>query len=291
MYTNFSVRFIHLGIKIQNLPRTIHFFGFPIAIYGIIIGLSMLTAILVAEWNAKRVGDAPEIYTDAAVYGLIFGVIGARLYYVIFSWDYYKQDLIQIFNLRAGGLAIYGGIIFGLLAIYVYSRVKKLSFFRMVDTVCIGIVSGQILGRWGNFFNCEAFGDYTDGLFAMQIRKDLVEPSVISTNLQNNIKLVEGIEYIQVHPTFLYESLWNIGVFCFLVWYTKRKKFDGEVLAFYFLLYGLGRFWIEGLRTDQLKFFSTGLAVSQCLSALLCILGICAILLIRKKQVNSKVAV
>ena len=139
----------------------------------------------------------------------------------------------------------------------------------MADSGCIGLVTGQIIGRWGNFFNCEAFGGYTDNLFAMRIKMSLVNPSMISQGLLEHRIVENGVEYIQVHPTFLYESLWNVGVLIFLLWYRKRKRFDGEVLWVYLLGYGLGRAWIEGLRTDQLLFIGTGIPVSQALSMIL----------------------
>ena len=139
----------------------------------------------------------------------------------------------------------------------------------MADSGVLGLVTGQIIGRWGNFFNCEAFGGYTDNLFAMRIKESIVNPSMISAGLLEHEIVENGVKYIQVHPTFLYESCWNLCVLGFMLWYRKRKKFDGEMLWIYFLGYGLGRVWIEGLRTDQLKVPGTPRAVSQLLSAAL----------------------
>ena len=209
------------------------------------------------------------MYLDFALYAIIFSIIGARLYYVIFEWDMYKDNLLQILNLRAGGLAIYGGVIGAVLTLLVFTRIKKVSFFSMADSGVLGLITGQIIGRWGNFFNCEAFGGYTDNLLAMRIKMSLVNPSMISQELLDRQIVENGTVYIQVHPTFLYESLWNLGVLLFMLWYRKRKRFDGEMLWLYFLGYGLGRVWIEGLRTDQLKLPGTPLAVSQLLSAVL----------------------
>lgn len=268
-----DIRFVHLGIEIQNLRNSISVFGFQVAYYGIIIGLGMLAGIWVAQSDAKRRGQNPEIYLDFALYGIIFSIIGARIYYVIFAWDYYKDNLMQIFNLRGGGLAIYGGVIAAVLTLITYTKVKKLSFFSMADSGVLGLVTGQIIGRWGNFFNCEAFGGYTDSLLAMQIRLPLVNESMLNDDVLSHLVVENGIQYIQVHPTFLYESLWNVGVLCFMLWYRKRKKFDGEMLWIYLLGYGLGRFWIEGLRTDQLLFFHTGIAVSQALSMVLILIA------------------
>lgn len=268
-----DISFVHLGIAVQNLRNSISIFGFQVAYYGIIIGLGMLAGIWVAQSDAKRRGQNPEIYLDFALYGIIFSIIGARIYYVVFQWDYYKDNLLQIFNLRAGGLAIYGGVIAAVITLTTYTRVKKLSFFSMADSGVLGLITGQIIGRWGNFFNSEAFGGYTDNLLAMRIKLSLVNENMLGGDVLNHLIVDNGIPYIQVHPTFLYESLWNAGLLCFMLWYRKRKKFDGEMLWIYLLGYGFGRFWIEGLRTDQLLFFNTGVPVSQALSMVLILIA------------------
>lgn len=278
-----DISFVNLGITIEHLKNSITIGGFKIAYYGIIIGIGMLAGVYMAQKDAKRRGQDPELYLDFALYAIIFSIIGARLYYVLFAWDNYKGNLLQIFNLRGGGLAIYGGIIAAVLTLIVFSKVRKVSFFSMADSGCIGLVTGQIIGRWGNFFNCEAFGGYTNGIFAMRIRKSLVDAGMISKDLLNRVIVENGVEYIQVHPTFLYESVWNIGVLIFLLWYRKRKRFDGEMMFLYLLGYGAGRFWIEGLRTDQLIFFNTGVPVSQALSLILVITSVAAILWKRTK--------
>ncbi len=269
MITATDLRFVHLGIAIEHLQNSISVFGFRIAFYGIIIGCGMLAGLWVARRDAKRRGQDPELYTDFAIYAIIFAIIGARIYYVAFEWDAYKDQLLEIFNIRAGGLAIYGGVIGGVLTLLVFCRLRKQSFRSMGDTACLGLITGQIIGRWGNFFNCEAFGGYTDNLFAMRIRRAIVNPSMISQELLDHLIVEDGIEYIQVHPTFLYESMWNLALLLFMLWYRKYKKFDGEMICIYLLGYGLGRFWIEGLRTDQLILFGTGIAVSQALSMVL----------------------
>ncbi len=261
-----DLSFVNLGITIEHLPKSISVFGFDIAYYGIIIGIGMLAGIWLAQSDAKRRGQDPEVYLDFALYAIVFSIIGARIYYVVFDWDAYKDNLLQIFNLRAGGLAIYGGVIGAVLTLIVFTKVKRLSFFSMADTGVLGLILGQIIGRWGNFFNCEAFGGYTDNLLAMRIKLSKVNPSMVSQELLDHKIVEQGVEYIQVHPTFLYESLWNLGVLLFMLWYRKRKTFDGEMLCIYLFGYGLGRAWIEGLRTDQLLLFGTGIPVSQALS-------------------------
>ena len=243
----------------------------------------MLLGLVVATRDARRRGQNPDDYSDFALYAIIFSIIGARLYYVIFSWDLYKDNPIQILNIRGGGLAIYGGVIAAALTLYFFCRIKKKSFLEMADTGVLGLVTGQILGRWGNFFNMEAFGSYTNNLFAMQLRKDLVNPAMISENLINNIVNVNGVEYIQVHPTFLYESIWNLFLLIFLLWYRKKQTFKGEIFYLYLGGYGLGRFIIEGLRTDSLMLFGTEIAVSQGL-ALLCFIISTIMIIINKRN-------
>ena len=273
MTTPVDIRFVHLGVSIEHLRKSISVFGFSIAFYGVIIGVGMMAGLLIAQSDAKRRGQDTEIYLDFALIAIICSIIGARIYYVIFNWKLYKDNIIQIFNLRAGGLAIYGGVIAGILTLIVFTRVKKLSFFSMADSACLGLVTGQIIGRWGNFFNCEAFGGYTDSFFAMRIKRSLVDESMISQELLERLVVESGVEYIQVHPTFLYESMWNLALLLFMLWYRRYKKFDGEMLLIYLLGYGLGRSWIEGLRTDQLILFGTGIPVSQALSIVLVIVS------------------
>ena len=264
-----DIRFVHLGITINHLKSSISVFGFRIAFYGIIIGIGMLAGLWIAQSDAKRRGQDPELYLDFALYAIICSIIGARLYYVIFEWDYYKNNLLQIFNLRAGGLAIYGGVIAGTITMIVYTRMKKVSFFSMADTGVLGLVTGQIIGRWGNFFNCEAFGGYTDSLLAMRIRRALVNDNMLNADVLNHRIVENGVEYIQVHPTFFYESCWNLCLLLFMLWFRRYKKYDGQMLWIYLLGYGIGRFWIESLRTDQLILFGTGLPVSQARSLVL----------------------
>lgn len=274
----YDLRFVHLGITIEHLQNHITIFGFSIAFYGIIIGIGMLLGITLAARDAEKRGIGEDTIYDFALLGIVFGVIGARLYYVFFRWDNYRGNLLEILNLRAGGLAIYGGVIGGILSLMVYCRRKKQNFLNLADSLILGVLVGQILGRWGNFFNAEAFGRYTDSLFAMQLRRDIVNPIMINSALLQHLVRVNGVDYIQVHPTFLYESVWNLCLLLFLLRYRAKKRFTGEIFFLYLGGYGLGRVWIEGLRTDSLLVPGTGIAVSQALAgvcvlvALLCIL-------------------
>lgn len=268
-----DIRFPHLGIEIASLGKGITIGGFTIAFYGMIIAFGMVMGYLMTAFQAKRTGQEPDLYLDLALWDIVFAVIGARIYYVIFSWDYYKDNLLQIFNTRGGGLAIYGGVIAGVITTIIFGKVRKQNFFQLLDTACVGLITGQIIGRWGNFCNREAFGGYTNGLFAMQLKESDVASSNLTHAVLKHIVEIDGTRYIQVHPTFLYESLWNVGVLIILLLFTKHRKYNGQIFLIYLLGYGLGRVWIEGLRTDQLIFFGTGVAVSQVLSGVLVVVS------------------
>ncbi len=270
---DYSINFPNLHIYLEHVGKNIMIGNFSIAYYGIVIAAGMLAGLMLVCHMAKKTGQNPDTYMDLAVIAIICSVIGARLYYVIFRWDLYKDDLLSIFNLRQGGLAIYGGVLAGILTVFVFSKVKKLPVGQLYDTAGLGLVLGQAVGRWGNFFNREVFGGYSDGLFAMQLPVSAVRQSDITEELAEHI-INDGGTYIQVHPTFLYESAWNLMLTVFLVWFTYRKRFDGEVFLLYLLGYGAGRFWIESIRTDQLFLPGTKLPVSMLVAALLSVISI-----------------
>lgn len=271
MMGSMDIAFPNLGIYIKDLPRSFSVFGFEIAFYGLIIALGLMAGLFMAAHMAKITGQNPDLYWDFAIYAVIFSVIGARLYYVAFEWDSYKDDLLSIFNLRAGGLAIYGAVIGAFATLFIYCRIKKIKPFLVGDTGVYGLILGQIIGRWGNFMNREVFGGYSDGLLAMRIPVEAVRDK---TDITEEIAahMTEGINYIQVQPTFLYESLWNLAILALMILWCKRKKFDGEICLIYLGGYGLGRFIIEGIRTDRLLIPGTQIAVSQ-LFALICFVG------------------
>lgn len=262
-----DIAFPNLGIYLHNMPKGFSVFGFEITLYGVLIGIGMLAGILLAAHQAKVAGQNPDIIWDFAIYAIVFSIVGARLYYVAFEWDMYKDDLLSIFNTRQGGLAIYGGVIAAFLTLFIYAKLKKQNPFWIMDACVPGLILGQAIGRWGNFTNREVFGEYTDNLFAMRLPIEAVRARDISENVASHI--VEGTNYIQVHPTFLYESLWNVGVLVFLLLYRKHKKFEGELALYYLAGYGLGRAWIEGIRTDTLFIPGTTVPVSQVLAIVL----------------------
>ena len=268
----------------MTIPERVAFtlFGKNIYWYGVLMAVGIILAVLLANREEKRKKLPADIIIDMCLVIIPCGVVGARLYYVLFHLDRYLQNPISILYIWEGGLAIYGAVIFGLLGAFVFSRVRKVRFLKLADCIMPGLALAQAIGRWGNFFNREAFGDYTNNLFAMQLPVSAVRANEITQKMWDHVVTVNGVEYIQVHPTFLYESLWNVGVLLFLFWFRKRKKFNGEVFLMYLIGYGLGRIWIEGLRTDQLLLPVVGLPVSQLLSG--CLVVGCTILVVWKRK-------
>lgn len=280
-----DISFPNLNIYLENVPKSISVFGIEIAFYGIIIAFGVMMGILLAEHDAKVMGYNPDVIWDFAFCAMIFSLIGARLYYVMFSWEYYKDNLWSILNTRNGGMAIYGGVIAAFITLFVYCKIKKQNPFQLGDSCVLGLILGQVIGRWGNFMNREAFGGYTDNLFAMRLPIDMVNAESITEEMRTHV--VEGCNYIQVHPTFLYESCWNAVLLVVLLCYRKHKKFQGEICLFYLGGYGLGRFWIEGMRTDQLLLPGTNLAVSQLLSLVL-VIGALAVDVVMRIRIRTK---
>lgn len=306
-----SVIFPGLGIELKHLPHGIMLGSFSIAFYGIVIAFGMVMGIMLGLRQAKKTGQNTDIYYDLALWAIPISVFGARIYNCAFEWDSYKDNLLQIFNLRQGGLAIYGGIIAAVLTAVIFCRIRKVNFGLMVDTGVPGLILGQIIGRWGNFFNREAFGKFTDSIFAMQIDvndpgltyyfkpgcPDEVVASVFAgkpaalANIQeirdNMVTLADGRQFIQVQPTFLYESLWNVLVLLVLLWASKRKKFNGEILLIYLGGYGLGRFIIEGVRTDQLFLWNTSIPVTRLLAAIMFVVSMFLLVLFRVNAIKK----
>lgn len=299
----YEIRFPHLGIHLKRVVEGFHIGSFEIRFYGVIIALAFVCGYMLIANEAKRTKQDPETYLDFMLFLVIPAILGARIYYVLFSLkDYIKEGqsikdtVFAMINIRGGGLAIYGGVIAGVITLLVFSKKRKVSTALMLDTCCMGLLLGQIMGRWGNFFNREAFGAYTDSLFAMAIPVDWfggknyllhsVNSGIITQDMIDHVLNVDGMEFIQVHPTFLYESLWNLVVLLLIFSYRRYKKFDGELFAMYAWGYGLGRVWIEGLRTDSLMLPGFGFKVSQLLAAL-CVV-IASIYIISKRMQRKK---
>ncbi len=278
-----DVWFPHLGIKIAHLSRTAFtIFGLEIAWYGLIIAFGVAAGLGLACLVAKKTGQKSETYTDFIIYALIFSILGARIYYVIFSWEYYAKEPLQIFNLRGGGMAIYGAVIGAVATALIYCKIKKYDTWLLIDTAIPGLALGQAIGRWGNFCNQEVFGGYTDGLFAMRLN---VETAAYTTpELMEKAITEGGVTYIQVQPTFLYESAGNLLLVILMLLLWKKRKTPGVIFCTYLVGYGLLRFVIEYIRTDQLMLWGTNIPVSMALSALLVVVGIVLYFVLRKRN-------
>ncbi len=283
-----SIGFPNLGIYLENVPRGFSIFGISIMLYGVFIGIGVILAFTVISKVAKKDGQEPEHFFEVGLLCILLGIVGARIYYVIFSWDYYKNDFWSIFNIRQGGLAIYGGLIVGFLTFIIYCKRKKWDIFAMMDTAVTGIPMGQMIGRWGNFTNREVFGGYSDGLFAMRLPINAVRSRDITDELRAHIP--QGGNYIQVHPTFLYEGFFNLVLMILIIVFRKKKAFNGECGLWYLGGYGIIRFFVEGIRTDRLLIPGTDLAVSQCLGMAIFLAAIVADVLIRMRMMKGGAA-
>ncbi len=279
-----GIYFPGLGIFFNNVPSGITLFGINIKFYGMIIAAGFFIAYLTAVKEAKRTGQDPEIYLDYLLWLVVPAILGARIYYIVFNLKEFVaegksvgQTFLDMINIRNGGLAIYGGLIAGAIVAIVVAKKKGIPFTLLLDTITMGILIGQIMGRWGNFFNREVFGRYTDSVFRMAIPVDyyskgfltyLTDSGIVTDAMLKNQEIVQGVSCITVHPTFIYEGLWNLLLLIFIFIYRKKKHFDGELFTLYAFGYGVGRFLIEGMRTDSLMLGS--FKISQ-LVAIFCI--------------------
>lgn len=262
--------FPNLGIDVTIDSTAFSIFGLEIKWYAIIISFGLLLAVLYCFPRMKKFGIDPDRAADAVIAGIIGGMAGARIYYIAFRWEHYAGDIKAILNFRNGGLAIYGGIIGAVLIGGIMCKIRKVRLMPMLDIAGMGFLIGQGVGRWGNFVNQEAFGTNTDCLFAMT--GGTIQNTIIhETSYMNGSMYGTGMSEIYgVHPCFLYESVWCIAGFVILALYSKHRKFDGQLFLMYLTWYGLGRFFIEGIRTDSLMLGN--IRASQLL-ALLCVIA------------------
>lgn len=269
------------GLKLTINRVAFEVFGLPIYWYGIIIALAFLVAVLLGLRDCRKFDIEPDTILDMVLFAAPAAIVCARLYYVIFSWDMFRDNPIDIINTRKGGLAIYGGIIGAFITAYIYARVKKINILKLLDFGVPFLALGQAIGRWGNFVNQEAFGTQTTLPWRMtseNVREYLSSVSVPAADM---------VSKVGVHPTFLYESLLDLAIFFFLLWFRHRKKANGEVLFMYMMLYGIGRAMIEGLRTDSLMLGIGDIRVSQLLSVLFAIASFILFIVVRKKHADK----
>ena len=257
----------------MNNPVAFDFLGFEVMWYGVLIGFGIILAFILAYKNAKKKGLNFDVLIDTFLVSFPCAIIGARAYYVIFEWNNYKDNVMSVFNIRQGGLAIHGGLIGAFLAAFIYTRIKKINFLAYADLVAPSIILAQAVGRWGNFMNSEAHGEVVSKEFISKFPKFIQDGMYINGQYYN--------------PTFLYESIWDILVCIILVviLYKVKKGYEGVVISSYMILYSIGRFFIEGLRTDSLMFI--GLRMAQLISLAGIILGIIFIFIIVQRNKNK----
>ena len=279
--STYPISFPNLGIE-WNPPVNLEIpflKGVSFNLYGLIIALGLILAVVYGLKRRRQFGLLENDLLDGVLCIVPFAIICTRLFYCIFKWDQYKEDPISMLYIWKGGLAIYGGVIGAAIGIIVFCLIKKIRMGAVFDITALGFMIGQSVGRWGNFFNREAFGSYSNNLFAMRIHESYLEaPEKISTVWEKNRSVLEFAaakggyaEFIQVHPTFLYESAWNLVGFALLHFLSKKRKYDGQIALGYVAWYGLGRTFIEGYRMDSL--YLGDFRVSQLLAALTCIIA------------------
>ena len=262
--TKYIIDFAGLGIRI-NPPAQFDIGPLSIHLYGIIIALGLVLAVVYALRRREQFGISEDDLMDGVLWIAPFAILCARLYYCAFEWEHYASDPISVLYIWEGGLAIYGAVIGAAIGVLIHCKlIKKISVLAVLDLVSLGFFIGQIMGRWGNFFNREAHGGVTDSF----LRMGLLNPVTM-----------EGNYY---HPTFLYESLWNLAGFVALHFYSKKRKYDGQVALLYVAWYGLGRAMIEGLRTDSL--WIGPFRVSQLLAAVSCVAAVIVLFLLSRKE-------
>lgn len=297
-----GIYFPGFNIFFEKVLSAITILNVKIPLYAVCVTGGFILALIIASKEAQRTGQNDEDYLDFFLWLVIPAIAGARIYYIIFNHERFIQPgkslgktILDMVNIHNGGLAVYGGLIAGVLAGFIFAKKKRLNFPLFGDTIALGVVAAQILGRWGNFFNRECFGSYTASKFRMAIPvnyfssgyfQTLRNEGIITSEMLSNQELVKGIACFTVHPTFLYEGLWNLALLIFLLLYRKKKKFDGELAMIYVAGYGLGRFWIEWMRTDSLMIGS--LKVSQVVAAICFFLAVAVIVKNRIDIKNGK---
>lgn len=285
---NIYFPYLNKGFYIESVA--FHLFGISVYWYGIIMATAILSGTLLVDYIGKKEGLTADLFNDYVLYALPFALIGARLYFVVFHWKYYFLNWREIINIRQGGIAIYGAVIASVIVALYYTKKRKVSFLHFADIAVLGLVLGQAIGRWGNFVNKEAYGRGTRCLFAMALAKNEAKGPFTQNVLEYQVTFPQfGNQiYLLVHPTFLYESCWNLGLLLLLLGYRKYRKCRGELFFIYLIGYGVGRFWIEGLRTDQLLLWGTSIPVSQIVAIGSIILGIIGIIRCRMEIYSHK---
>lgn len=291
------ILFPNLGLKLEQVGTGISIFGVEITYFGMILGMALLLGIILTLVEVYRTDQSMDEYLNLSILIVPLSLVGARIYYVFFQMDRYKDTLGDMFLLRKGGLDFYGALIVGMLAIFLYANVQNASTGKILDTVSVGIAAGQMLCTTGLYFNRECFGEYTDGLLAMQIPLEAVSYDAVTENMRKHIEMIDGQRFIQVRPLLVAAFIWSVIVFLAVFLYKYRKKYDGELFLVYLMIYSFGRILIEGVRADALLIPGTRWHASCVMSVIMFLLSVFMMLYIwtqndkaRMKRVKEREA-
>ena len=291
------ILFPNLNLKFEHVGTGISVFGFEITFFGMILGFALLLGIMLTLLRAYHTGQSMDEYLDLSILVVPLSFIGARIYYMIFHLDSYQGAIWKTLMFREGGLEFYGALIVGVITILIYANIQKVSSGKLLDTAITGIAAGQILCTAGAYFNRECFGDYTDGLLAMQIPLDSVSYYAVTENMRKHIEVIDGQRFIQVRPLCVAAFLWSIVVMAVVLLYNYRKKYDGELFLVYLQVYSLGRFLMEGARVDALIIPGNGWRVCRITAVVMIVISVLIMLYIwtqndkaRMKRVKDREA-
>lgn len=262
-----GISFPHLGISFANVKETVHFMGMDVSVYGIIMGIAVLVGIILFLFEMSQTRRNVDEYAELSIVSVVAGILGARFAYVFFA-----GRMTQLFAIRRGGLLFLGGLMTAVAAGVIWANYKDLQIRKTLDIATLGLLVGQIIGRFGEFFNRDYLGEYTEGIFAMQLPIHSVDVTSVTERMKNHIDIVDGVRCIQAHPLFLYEIMLCIGILIVVGIYRFNKKNDGEVFFLYLFLYSIGKIWLESLHTGGLSIPGFGLNAVQVL-AIVCALG------------------
>ena len=282
-----SIHFPGIGLDLPYIGKTVRIAGLEVSYYGILIGMGLVLALFFVVLETKRSHMDVNHSLSAMIGSIILGTVFARLYYVVVYWNLYKGNLFQAVNIRSGGMAVYGAIFGSILAIWITSILEKESFLKMADIFAIGALIAQAIGRWGDFFNRCSFGEYTSLPIAMQLPLSMVHSSEVTPLMRENLLTIDNSSYIQCQPAFLYESVWCLLLLLYLLFRRRRKLFNGEIFMRYLAGYGFGRFFIEYLRTDQMKLPGGILPFNMVISAVLFLL-LMPVIMLRRSMTRKR---
>ncbi|MDO4519292.1 MAG: prolipoprotein diacylglyceryl transferase [Eubacteriales bacterium] len=261
-----NINFPNFNLNISYLPKAFNVFGYEITIYGIILAVSLMLGTAVIVLEAKRKHQSTNKYLGMIILALIGGVIGARAYYVLQHLDYYKNHVQDIYHVTGGGFSFYGGLLVGMLMVGVYCLIAKIRFGEALDTLTPGLLLSQVFAAWGNLFNREAFGEYTNSIFAMQIPLTDVRGQEVTELMNKNLVDIDGVSYIQAHPLFLYESIWCLLLMLVILGISRKKRFSGEVFLKYLAGFSFARGILEWFRTDKVGMFGSKISLTMIVS-------------------------